>query len=73
MRPAFGQHCGGLGRAECASLGRTSRGAPESLSNPASGYSLIEAKSLDGALAKAKKCPIPAAGGSVEVAETIDM
>lgn len=41
--------------------------------NPASGYSLIEAKGLDDALAKAKKCPILAAGGSVEVAEAIDM
>jgi hypothetical protein len=41
--------------------------------NPASGYSLIEAASLDDALAKAKKCPILAAGGSVEVAQAIDM
>ena len=41
--------------------------------NPASGYSLIEASSLDDALAKAKKCPILAAGGSVEVAEAFDM
>ena len=41
--------------------------------NPASGYSLVEASSLDEALAKAKGCPILAAGGSVEVAEAIDM
>jgi hypothetical protein len=41
--------------------------------NPASGYSLIEAPSLDDALAKAGACPILAAGGSVEVAEAIDM
>jgi hypothetical protein len=41
--------------------------------NPASGYSLIEAPSLDDALAKAKKCPILAAGGSVEVAQAMDM
>jgi hypothetical protein len=41
--------------------------------NPASGYSLVEASSLDDALAKAKGCPILAAGGSVEVAEAIDM
>lgn len=41
--------------------------------NPATGYSLIEASSLDDALAKAKGCPILAANGSVEVAEAIDM
>ena len=42
-------------------------------SNPASGYSLIEASSLDDALGKAKGCPILKSGGSVEVAEAIDM
>lgn len=42
-------------------------------SNPATGYSLIEASSLDDALAKAKGCPILTGGGSVEVAEAIDM
>ena len=41
--------------------------------NPAAGYSLIEASSLDDALTKAKGCPILAAGGSIEVAEAIDM
>jgi hypothetical protein len=41
--------------------------------NPVSGYSLIEAPSLNEALAKAKGCPILAAGGSVEVAEAMDM
>jgi hypothetical protein len=41
--------------------------------NPASGYGLIEAADLDDALGKAKGCPILAAGGSVEVAEAIDM
>ena len=42
-------------------------------SNPASGYGLFEAADLDDALAKAKGCPILVAGGSVEVAEVIDM
>jgi hypothetical protein len=41
--------------------------------NPASGFSLIEAKDQDDAVAKAKGCPILAAGGSVEVAEAMDM
>lgn len=41
--------------------------------NPASGYPLVEAASLADALEKAKGCPILAAGGSVEVAEAMDM
>ncbi len=41
--------------------------------NPTSGYTLIEAASLQDALGHAKKCPILANGGSVEVAESIDM
>ena len=42
-------------------------------SNPTSGYSLVEAASLDDALGHAKQCPILASGGSIEVAEAIDM
>jgi hypothetical protein len=41
--------------------------------NPASGYSLIEAPSLDEAVKKAKGCPILINGGSVEIAEAMDM
>lgn len=41
--------------------------------NPASGYSLIEAATADEVLAMAKRCPILAAGGSIEIAPTIDM
>lgn len=41
--------------------------------NPASGYSLIEASDLDDALDKARHCPVLNSGGSVEVAEAIDM
>jgi hypothetical protein len=41
--------------------------------NPVSGYSLIEAPSLDEAHKKARGCPLLAAGGSVEVAEALDM
>jgi hypothetical protein len=41
--------------------------------NPATGYSLVNAADLDSAVSLAKGCPILAAGGSVEVAETIDM
>lgn len=41
--------------------------------NPTSGYSLIEATDLDDALDKAKRCPVLSSGGSIEVAEAIDM
>ena len=41
--------------------------------NPASGYGLFEASSLEDALTKARGCPVLAAGGTVEVAEAIDM
>lgn len=41
--------------------------------NPASGYSIVQADSLQGALALAKGCPILQGGGSVEVAPIIDM
>ena len=41
--------------------------------NPATGYSLINADSLDGALAIAKGCPHLKYGGSVEVAELMEI
>ena len=41
--------------------------------NPASGYSLIEASSLEDAHKKAKGCPILGAGGSIEIAACMDM
>lgn len=41
--------------------------------NPASGYSLIEASSLADAHAKAKGCPLLKRGGTIEIAEAIDM
>ena len=40
--------------------------------NPAAGYSVVEAKDLDDAIAKARGCPILADGGSVELAETFE-
>lgn len=41
--------------------------------NPAAGYSLVEAKDVNDAVAKAKGCPILAGGGSVELAETFEL
>ncbi len=42
-------------------------------SNPTSGYSLIEASSIDDAVEKAKGCPILKRNGSIEVAEAMAM
>src|SRR5450755_1685508 len=41
--------------------------------NPASGYSLIDAKNYEEAVAYAKGCPLLGSGGSVEIAEAMDM
>ena len=42
-------------------------------SNPLSGYSIVEANTLEDALALAKDCPVLAAEGSVEVAMIMEM
>jgi hypothetical protein len=41
--------------------------------NPITGYSLVNAADLESAVSLAKGCPILAAGGTVEVAEAIEM
>jgi hypothetical protein len=41
--------------------------------NPASGYSLIEASSLEDAHKKAAGCPLLQVGGSIEIAQAMDM
>lgn len=41
--------------------------------NPASGYSLIEASSLEDAHRKARSCPLLKAGGTIEIAQAVDM
>ncbi|MDB5560762.1 MAG: hypothetical protein JWN11_180 [Hyphomicrobiales bacterium] len=50
-----------------ASDGRASQGGG---ANPVTGYSVIEAPSLEAAVKMADGCPIFASGGSVEVGET---
>lgn len=42
-------------------------------SNPSTGYSILEAKSLDDAVKLSKGCPILMSGGSIEVAELMAM
>ena len=41
--------------------------------NPLSGYSLIKADDFDSAVGMAQGCPVLVGGGSVEVAEAVDM
>jgi hypothetical protein len=41
--------------------------------NPVSGYTIIAAESLDGAIEMAKGCPILEGGGSIEICETFSM
>ena len=41
--------------------------------NPATGYSLIEADSLDAAVELAKGCPVLGGGATIEVAETFNV
>ena len=41
--------------------------------NPLNGYSLLTADSIDAAVKLAGGCPVLGAGGSVEVAETMEM
>ena len=41
--------------------------------NPASGYSLVSAATIDEAVTIAKGCPIFESGGSIQVAEAVDM
>lgn len=51
----------------------TSNGVEGPHDSAATGYTIIEASDIDAAVASAKGCPILAHGGSVEVAEAIDM
>lgn len=42
-------------------------------SNPISGYSVVQADTIDAACDMAKGCPIVDSGGSIEVAEVVEM
>lgn len=48
-------------------------GVGDGASSKLTGYSILNADSLDAAVAMAKGCPILSSGGSVEVYETIKM
>ncbi len=48
-------------------------GGPGATASGASGYSIVEADSLDDATKKADGCPILASGGAVEIFEAVTM
>lgn len=79
---AWGQWLGGMGAAVVDGghpVGMSTTVNPDGSvtdnggSNPVSGYGMFEASDTDDAVAKAKGCPILGAGGSVELAEIVDM
>lgn len=77
---AWGGWFGQLGAA-VADAGNPTKGSvtvrngsvADSGANPATGYSIILADSMDDAVAKARGCPIHTHGGSVEISEILAM
>ena len=49
------------------------RVADDGGANPLSGFTVIEAPDMDTAIAMAKPCPHVTGGGSIEIAEAMDM
>jgi len=79
---AWGNWLGGLGAAVVDGgnpVGKSSTVSPDGSvagdggANPVSGYGIFEASDRDDAIAKAKGCPVLQAGGSVELADIVDM
>ena len=60
-----------IGQASTVSADGTA--APGGGTNPVTGYSVLEADSLDQAVQLVAGCPILESGGSVEVCETFDV
>lgn len=59
-----------LGMSKTVSAGGV---ADDGGANPVAGYSLVNAADMEGAVAMAKGCPMLGDGGTVEVAECLDM
>ena len=59
-----------LGKSRIVSAGGVS---DDGGSNPMSGFSIVEADSMDAALQMAKECPFLDTGGTLEVAEMMEM
>ena len=56
-----------------ASAGVKSDGSNGAAGSALTGYSIVEAASLEDAVAKSRGCPVFAAGGSVDVYEAIEV
>ncbi|WP_136660277.1 YciI family protein [Nitratireductor sp. XY-223] len=59
-----------VGASKTVSSGGVSDGGG---ANPLSGYSIVSADNIDAAVEMAKGCPILEGGGSIEVAEAMEM
>lgn len=79
---AWNSWMGGLGKAlvdgghptgAARTIARDGKVADGGGANPLTGYSIVEASDLDAAVKMAKSCPILMSGGSVEVAETLNV
>jgi hypothetical protein len=77
---AWGAWMGGLGGALLdmgnpfgASAGVKSDGSNGATGSALTGYSIVEASSLDDAVAKSRGCPVFASGGAVDVYEAIEV
>jgi hypothetical protein len=75
---AWGQWMGSLGKAmvepgnptaAAKTIGADGQVSNGGGSNPVTGYTVLEAESLDAAVALCKSCPQLSSGGSIEVAE----
>ena len=82
VKNAWGEWFGSMGSAVIDGgnpVGKSSTVKPDGSlangggANPVSGYSLIEASSLEDAHKKAKGCPLLKRGGTIEIAQAIDM
>jgi hypothetical protein len=82
LMEAWGAWFGGMGEAvvdggnptaQAMTIGPDGTARAGGGANPLTGYSSINADDMDAAVKLASGCPILAGGGSVEVAEAIDM
>jgi hypothetical protein len=69
----MGQSLVDVGNPFGASTAVGSGGSNGAATSALTGYSIVDAASLDEAAAKARGCPVLSSGGSVEVYETFDV
>ena len=64
---------GGAPTAQALTVGADGSVAEGGGSNPLTGYTVVQAESMEAAAQMAQGCPIRDAGGNIEVAELIEM